>query len=63
MRRLAWILPAVCFTACVQAGGLEAQYASELEACLRLDTCEAYVQCRTEVAKKYHRPFGGSCDD
>ena len=61
-RRMVAVVPFLLM-ACVPAGGLEAQYANELEACLRLDTCEEYIKCRTEVSQKYNRPFGGSCDD
>jgi hypothetical protein len=58
---IAFVVLATAANACANAV-LPGAYGVELEACLTASrTCDEYVSCRTEVAKKYGRPFAGSC--
>lgn len=58
---IAFVVIACAANACANAVAPSA-YGVELEACLQKShTCDEYVACRTNIAKKYGRPFTGSC--
>jgi hypothetical protein len=58
---VAFVVLATAANACANAV-LPGAYGVELEACLTASrTCDEYVACRGEVAKKYSRTFTGSC--
>ena len=50
---------------CGCAGGSKekaAEYAAKLELCLQTtSTCNAYLECRSHIAKDFGREFHGKC--